>query len=121
MRLSLLAAGAVAVALLPAAAAAAAPAAPSTVRAPVSAGQCQGHLDGGTYCGYDRSNAYTERGDAGARVKELQSLLNYHGYSVGVDGYFGASTEDAVKRFQSHEHLTVDGKVGEQTWGYLRV
>ncbi len=54
-------------------------------------------------------------------MKELQSLLNYHGYPVGVDGYFGASTEEAVKRYQRNEHLTADGKVGQDTWGSLRV
>jgi peptidoglycan hydrolase-like protein with peptidoglycan-binding domain len=60
---------------------------------------------------------------SGPKVKELQALLIYHGYSVGstgVDGYFGAGTEAAVKRYQAAEKLRVDGIVSTATWRSLR-
>lgn len=115
MRLSLLASAVLAAALIPVGSATAAPAAVAV--------SCRSTVDYGLYCGYDLSNAYTDRGDSGAKVKELQALLIWHGYSVGstgVDGYFGAATEYAVKRFQSAERITADGIVGSTTWSYLR-
>ncbi|MET8748075.1 peptidoglycan-binding domain-containing protein [Streptomyces sp. NPDC004728] len=124
MRLSLLASAVLAAALLPVGSAGAALATPATAQAPTAAAvNCRGNVDTGTYCGYDLSNAYTDRGDSGPRVKELQALLIHHGYSVGstgVDGYFGAGTESAVKRFQTAERIRADGIVGATTWGYLR-
>ncbi|GGU93098.1 hypothetical protein GCM10010260_29910 [Streptomyces filipinensis] len=123
VRLSLLASAVLAAALLPVGSASAALATPGTAQAPTAvAANCQETLDG-VFCGYDRSNAYTDRGDSGAKVKEVQALLIYHGYSVGstgVDGYFGAATESAVKRFQTAERITADGIVGANTWAWLR-
>jgi hypothetical protein len=91
--------------------------------AEAGAGVCKSSVDG-TYCGYYSGSAYTDRGDAGARVKEIQALLiHHHGYSVGpkgVDGYFGAGTESAVKRLQRACGLKADGKVGAKTWACLR-
>ncbi|AXE28359.1 peptidoglycan-binding protein (plasmid) [Streptomyces globosus] len=111
-------------ALLSVGSASAALAASTSAQAPAAvAVSCRGTVDYGLYCGYDLSNAYTDRGDSGAKVKELQALLIWHGYSVGstgVDGYFGAATEYAVKRFQTAEGIRVDGIVGPTTWGYLR-
>ncbi|MFE4336657.1 peptidoglycan-binding protein [Streptomyces sp. NPDC056831] len=78
----------------------------------------------GYYCGYDTSNAYASRGDSGAKVKEIQALLIFWGFSVGstgTDGQFGSATESAVKRFQSSEGITADGIVGPTTWAHLRV
>lgn len=56
------------------------------------------------------------RGDA---VKELQQLLNKHGYKLAVDGIFGQKTLAAVKSFQKSKGLVVDGIVGNKTWGAL--
>jgi N-acetylmuramoyl-L-alanine amidase len=39
----------------------------------------------------------------------------------GADGIFGAGTENAVKSFQRHHGLTVDGIVGKKTWDKLLV
>ncbi|MEV8227097.1 peptidoglycan-binding domain-containing protein [Streptomyces sp. NPDC079167] len=117
MRLSLLASAVLAAVLIPIGSAGVALAAPAAVAA-----SCRESVDG-TYCGYDRSDAYTDRGDSGAKVKELQALLIHHGYSVGsgrVDGYFGAGTESAVKRFQTANEITPDGIVGANTWAWLR-
>ncbi|WP_052713632.1 peptidoglycan-binding domain-containing protein [Streptomyces katrae] len=86
-------------------------------------GVCKSSVEG-TYCGYYSGSAYTDRGDAGAKVKEIQALLiQHHGYSVGpkgVDGYFGAGTESAVKRLQRAHGLRPDGLVSSETWGRLR-
>ncbi|AXE77314.1 peptidoglycan-binding domain-containing protein [Streptomyces atratus] len=124
MRLSLLASAVLAAALLPVGSASAALATPATAQAPTAVTvNCRSSVDTGLYCGYDLSNAYTDRGDSGAKVKELQALLIYRGYSVGstgVDGQFGAGTESAVKRFQTAEKIRADGIVGATTWGYLR-
>ena len=47
------------------------------------------------------------------RLKELRY------YSGSVDGDFGASTEAAVKAFQSANRLTPDGRVGSNTYRVL--
>lgn len=49
----------------------------------------------------------------------LQQLLNGQGYSLKVDGYFGAATEAAVRDFQEKHHLKKDGIVGVKTWTVL--
>jgi peptidoglycan hydrolase-like protein with peptidoglycan-binding domain len=58
-------------------------------------------------------------GSKGDDVKYLQGLLNYHDYTVTVDGIFGAKTEAAVKKFQKSRGLKVDGIVGQKTWNEL--
>ena len=63
-------------------------------------------------------------GSTGDDVKVLQSLLNYlpdsiTGPDVTVDGVFGATTETAVKKFQTYFGLSVDGIVGKNTFLYL--
>ncbi|MEU7282476.1 peptidoglycan-binding domain-containing protein [Streptomyces sp. NPDC045431] len=77
----------------------------------------------GWYCGYYPGTAYSDRGDRGDKVREIQALLRFHGVSIGssgVDGVFGADTERAVKTFQSRKGIARDGKVGPNTWYYLR-
>ncbi len=59
-------------------------------------------------------------GSSGDQVTELQNILDSAGYSVVVDGQFGRSTEDAVKRFQSDHSLEADGVVGSSTWEILQ-
>lgn len=65
-------------------------------------------------------------GSSGAPVETLQVRLNdWHkavnsNPAVTVDGGFGALTEVAVKDFQGHFKLTVDGVVGPVTWTALR-
>ena len=58
-------------------------------------------------------------GSQGGDVKELQTLLNKNGYSLSVDGIFGANTQKAVKDYQQKSGLAVDGIVGTNTWGSL--
>ncbi|MEM6754970.1 MAG: peptidoglycan-binding protein [Cyanobacteria bacterium P01_C01_bin.38] len=59
---------------------------------------------------------YLALGSTGAEVKSLQQRLQRLKYFTGdVNGYYGASTRDAVVRFQQKMGLTVDGIVGAQT------
>jgi rare lipoprotein A (peptidoglycan hydrolase) len=56
------------------------------------------------------------KGDRGGDVTVLQRVLGMNGYHPGpVDGVFGRRTKRAVKHFQRHRHLTVDGRVGPVT------
>ncbi len=52
-------------------------------------------------------------------VNYLQGRLNNYGYQLTVDGFFGAKTEAAVRKFQTRAALLVDGIVGPQTWQAL--
>ena len=57
------------------------------------------------------------QGDTGADVRDLQTMLNDLGFSVGnIDGIFGSQTTYAVKAFQMIHDLTPDGIVGTNTW-----
>jgi hypothetical protein len=63
------------------------------------------------------------KGMKGEQVKTLQRLLNALGYKMknglktyGVDGSYGAATENAVKNYQKANGLTVDGVCGRNTW-----
>lgn len=58
-------------------------------------------------------------GASGSAVEQLQTALVAQGYSVTVDGHFGAETLDAVKKFQASAGLKVDGIVGATTQGAL--
>jgi hypothetical protein len=57
-------------------------------------------------------------GDNGADVKKLQEYLLKVGEKLpkfGADGDYGQETFVAVKSFQAHQKLTVDGVVGAET------
>ena len=58
-------------------------------------------------------------GSSGEDVKELQKALNNAGYSLDVDGEFGAKTQSTVKSYQKSMGLAVDGIVGNNTWTSL--
>ena len=63
-----------------------------------------------------------KKGNSGATVKALQTLLIGYGYpcgSYGADGSFGSATDKAVRNYQEAMSLTVDGIVGSNTWGKL--
>lgn len=70
--------------------------------------------------GYAGDAFATQRGDSGAAVTEVQTLLKGYGYSVTVDGKFGPQTEKAVRSWQRSNGLTVDGIVGPATMSSLR-
>lgn len=60
-------------------------------------------------------------GDSGRRVKEIQTLLDFHGFwTYGkFTTYFGTVTETAVKKFQTSRKIKPDGIVGDITMNYL--
>ncbi|GLB28817.1 hypothetical protein LAD12857_07400 [Lacrimispora amygdalina] len=61
-------------------------------------------------------------GSTGDAVIELQKKLILLGYSCGengADGIFGDDTYRAVRQFQQNNGLSVDGKVGSNTWAKL--
>lgn len=71
------------------------------------------------------SSAFTwpilRAGMEGASVRQLQAYLNGHGYSLALDGDFGAATDSAVRAFQrKHTPDDVDGVVGPRTSQALR-
>ncbi len=54
----------------------------------------------------------------------LQKRLNKYGFSLTVDGFFGAKTEEAVKEYQDRYNeykptVVVDPIVGQKTWELL--
>ncbi len=56
----------------------------------------------------------------GSPVKQMQEALKNQGFYNGeTDGYYGESTEDAVKRFQRYYGLRQDGVAGPATLRYL--
>ncbi|MCC5473894.1 protein kinase [Streptomyces sp. NPDC059680] len=74
-------------------------------------------------CTYYSGTTLTVYGQKGSRVKEVQCILKARGYNIGpsgVDGIFGYDTVTEVKKFQSNNHLHVDGEVGVNTWAALR-
>jgi peptidoglycan hydrolase-like protein with peptidoglycan-binding domain len=70
-----------------------------------------------------------KRGEHDARVvRQIQARLNviFKGRIAANgntpfrgSGVFGAITEEAVKEFQRHSRLEVDGKIGKDTWPRL--
>lgn len=58
--------------------------------------------------------------EQGFAVEELQSLLYAHGFDLKIDGDFGGTTEQIVRRFQLQQGLRSDGVVGPATWSALK-
>jgi len=54
------------------------------------------------------------KGDTGPLVQELQRRLAQLGYPLKGTGNFGTVTDNAVRDFQAHHSLDVDGEVGPQ-------
>jgi peptidoglycan hydrolase-like protein with peptidoglycan-binding domain len=52
-----------------------------------------------------------KRGMSGHDIRVLQDFLTRGGFKVKVDGEFGASTEKAVKAFETAQSRTVDGMI----------
>lgn len=68
------------------------------------------------------SKPLLQLGSTGTYVVELQTKLINLGYSCGdggADGIFGDDTYRAVRMFQQNNGLSVDGKVGNNTWAKL--
>jgi peptidoglycan hydrolase-like protein with peptidoglycan-binding domain len=63
--------------------------------------------------------ATLKQGSKGSEVSSLQQQLSSAGYNIAVDGIYGPETAAAVKAYQQSQGLSVDGIVGNQTWGSL--
>lgn len=61
-------------------------------------------------------------GDKGDDVKEIQQYLQKLGYYkyTKITGYYGPSTEEAVKRFQKTNNLNADGVTDSSTLNLLK-
>jgi peptidoglycan hydrolase-like protein with peptidoglycan-binding domain len=62
------------------------------------------------------STTYLSYGSRGTCVRLLQKNLG----GLSVDGVYGSGTRSRVRSFQDDAGITVDGKVGPQTWRKLR-
>ncbi|OIJ11178.1 hypothetical protein BKP37_16100 [Anaerobacillus alkalilacustris] len=63
---------------------------------------------------------FLQNGDKGQAVKDLQRLLKNKGfYHSNIDGAFGPITEAAVREYQMHTQLLVDGIAGPSTITHL--
>lgn len=61
-----------------------------------------------------------KKGSRNSLVKWCQGRLrNHKGYSIGIDGIYGAETERVVKQFQQDNGLTADGIIGKNTISIL--
>ena len=70
----------------------------------------------GRYARYRLGGRAVVLGDSGWDVSETQFLLRVHGFRPGpLDGFFGARSESAVRRFQRAAGLTADGVIGPAT------
>lgn len=61
------------------------------------------------------------KGDSGAKVKDLQVMLNQAPPHAGlvVDGNFGTNTEKALRKYQESHRLTVNGIADAATMAVL--
>lgn len=79
------------------------------------------------YRGFQRDNGLVADGIYGVNtdnklvevIRNLQRLLNNHGYKLAVDGIVGNATINALKDFQSKHGLVVDGIAGVKTYAKL--
>jgi peptidoglycan hydrolase-like protein with peptidoglycan-binding domain len=60
------------------------------------------------------------KGDRGARVKALQTLLTQAGFKTSTDGQFGATTATVVRRFQRAARLKATGVADAKTLTALK-
>lgn len=61
------------------------------------------------------------RGQEGAQVRSLQTMLSLYGYDVGASGVYDGATMAAVAAFQRHfRQARVDGLADDSTVGVLR-
>lgn len=51
-----------------------------------------------------------------AGLKRWQQRMKDRGWQIGVDGLYGPNTRTVAGKFQAEKGLSVDGKIGVQTW-----
>jgi len=64
--------------------------------------------------------AVVSLGHEGAAVAEIQKLLTQAGFPVAQTAKLGPTTESKIKEFQAANGISVNGKIGKTTLGYLR-
>ena len=82
----------------------------------------------GAYVGHEgtdangKTSSTTSASASDSTVRDAQAALNSQGYSAGmVDGRWGPSTQNAVRRFQSDKGLTQSGTLDSATLNALGV
>ncbi len=60
-----------------------------------------------------------KRGSVGGEVGLLQTLLNFHGFSLECDSSFGPTTQKVLIEFQKSRGIASDGIAGPSTWQEL--
>jgi peptidoglycan hydrolase-like protein with peptidoglycan-binding domain len=55
-------------------------------------------------------------GQDSTHVLAWQQQMAFRGWDIDPDGVYGPASEDVAEAFQREKGLTVDGKVGPQTW-----
>lgn len=86
---------------------------PSTSKAPAFP------LPAGHWYGTESRNSRNHSGHYPkdrAGIRQFQKKLRDRGWSIDVDGLFGAGTDRVVRQFQKEKGLKVDGAVGAATW-----
>lgn len=58
-----------------------------------------------------------KRGERGTLVRRWQTFLRGQGFAVTVSGVFDTATEKATREFQAAHKLSVDGIVGNESFG----
>lgn len=72
--------------------------------------------------GDDSVSTLSKMGSRGDEVRRIQQKLKSMGYYTGsVDGIYGSQTQNAVRKFQRDNGLTVDGIAGPKTLSYLGI
>ena len=72
--------------------------------------------------GDDSVSTLSKMGSRGDEVRRIQQKLKNWGYYTGsVDGIYGSQTQNAVRKFQRDNGLTVDGIAGPRTLSYLGI
>ena len=72
--------------------------------------------------GDDSISTLSKMGSRGDEVRRIQQKLKNWGYYTGsVDGIYGSQTQNAVRKFQRDNGLTVDGIAGPKTLSYLGI
>lgn len=70
----------------------------------------------------DSVSTLSKMGSRGDEVRRIQQKLKNWGYYTGsVDGIYGSQTQNAVRKFQRDNGLTVDGIAGPKTLSYLGI
>lgn len=69
------------------------------------------------FAAFPASRSTLRRGDTGTAVLDLQRALGF--VNSSLDGNFGPLTELAVREFQAHHGLKVDGIAGKNTWAVI--